>query len=235
MPDAPQSRTPQDSSGRPFPVVPEGVGCADLVDAMGRVHGHRADLLPLTSPTPERPLFGPAATIAYLPFRDDFAEGNRLGFAGWFYRAVGEEPRGRVLVLSSGGYPDASHGGATKLSRLANHGLAGLLTDGRLRDLDELGASGLSVWCSGAATRWGGDTVAPYAADVPVQVGGVTVTPGDFVYADRSGAVVIPAVSLDRVLAEARQIRETDLGFLASIREEDPEALRRGEDSSTET
>lgn len=224
----------QDSSDRPSPVVPEGVGCADLVDAMGRVHGHRAHLLPLTSPTPERPLFGPAATIAYLPYRDDFSEGNRLGFAGWFYRAVGEEPGGRVLVLSSGGYPDASHGGATKLSRLANHGLAGLLTDGRLRDLDELGASGLSVWCSGEATRWGGDTVAPYAADVPVQVGGVTVVPGDYVYADRTGAVVIPAASLDRVLAEAKKIHETDLGFLVTIREEDPEALRRGQDSSNE-
>lgn len=229
MADSSQARGEQ-----PHHAVPEGVGCADLVDAMGRVHGHRADLLALTSPTPDRPLFGPAVTIAYLPFRDDFAEGNRLGFAGWFYRAVGGEPSGKVLVLSHGGHPDASHGGATKLSRLANHGLAGLLTDGRLRDLDELGAGGLAVWCSGAATRWGGDTVAPYAANVPVEVGGVTVAPGDYVYADRSGAVVIPAASVERVLAEAENIRDTDLGFLSTIREEDPEALRRGDRSSDE-
>ena len=105
---------------------------------MGRIHGHRAHILSLVSPTPERPLFGPAVTIAYLPYRDDFTETNQLGFGGWFYRAVGDTARGRVLVLSSGGYPDASHGGGTKLSRVQNHGLAGVLTDGRLRDFDEL-------------------------------------------------------------------------------------------------
>ncbi|GAB3715974.1 RraA family protein [Nocardiopsis oceani] len=214
--------------------VPEGVGCADLVDAMTRVHGHRAHVLDLVSPTPERVLFGPAATVAFLPYRDDFDEGNRLGFAGWFYRAVGEDPAGKVLVMSSGGYPDASHGGATKLSRIANNGLSGLLTDGRLRDFDELAGQDFTTWCSGEATRWGGDTVAPYAAAVPVQVGGVTVHPGDHVFADRSGALVIPEASVDRILAEAERIRRTDQGFLPVIRGEDPEALRRGEQRSNE-
>lgn len=126
-------------------VVPEGVTCADLVDAMTRIHGHRADILDLVSPTPDRPLFGPAATVAYLPYRDDLEEGNALGFAGWFYRAIGDEPAGKVLVMSSGGYPDASHGGATKLSRVANNRLAGIVADGRLRDFGELADTSLST------------------------------------------------------------------------------------------
>jgi hypothetical protein len=45
------------------------VSCASLVDAMARLHGHRAHLLPLISPDPTRPLFGPAATITFLPAR----------------------------------------------------------------------------------------------------------------------------------------------------------------------
>src|SRR3546814_7784568 len=49
------------------------LSCASLVDAMGRLHSHRAHLLPLVSPDPGRPLFGPAVTIAYLPTRDDLA------------------------------------------------------------------------------------------------------------------------------------------------------------------
>lgn len=215
-------------------VVPEGVTCADLVDAMTRIHGHRADILDLVSPTPDRPLFGPAATVAYLPYRDDLEEGNALGFAGWFYRAIGDEPAGKVLVMSSGGYPDASHGGATKLSRVANNRLAGIVADGRLRDFGELADTSLSTWCSGEATAWGGGTVAPYAAGVPVEVRGVTVVPGDHVFADCSGAVVIPEVSVDRVLEEAAQIRATDQGFLPTIENEDPEQLRRGDVRSTE-
>lgn len=211
-----------------------GLGCAALVDAMGRFHQHRAHLLDLVSPTPQRPLFGPAVTIAYLPYRDDFTDSNGLGFGGWFYRAVGDAPEGAVLVLSSGGYPDASHGGGTKLSRLHNHSLAGVLTDGRLRDFDELARYRFAAWCAGEATRWGGDTVAPCAANTAVEVGGVTIVPGDYIYADRAGAVVIPAHSLQTVLAAARRIADDDRDFLTQIRDEDPAALRAGKQRSSE-
>src|SRR5262249_11701295 len=159
------------------------LGCAALVDAMGRIHTHRAHILALASPDPTRPLFGPAITIAYLPYRDDLAQ-NQLGFAELFYEAIGQDPSGRVLVLSSGGYPDASHGGSTKLSRVHNNRLAGVLTDGRLRDFDELGRYDVAIWCRGEATRWGGETVMPYAANIAVEVGGVLIAPGDYVYAD---------------------------------------------------
>jgi hypothetical protein len=45
----------------------EGLKCADLVDAMGRLHRHRCHILDLVSPTPGRVLFGPAVTISYFP------------------------------------------------------------------------------------------------------------------------------------------------------------------------
>lgn len=195
------------------------LGSAALVDAMGRVHTHRAHILALASPDPTRPLFGPAVTIAFLPYRDDLPE-SQLGFADLFYEAIGEDPNGRVLVLSSGGYPDASHSGGTKLSRVHNNRLAGVLTDGRLRDFDELRRYDFATWCRGEATRWGGETVMPYAANIAVEVGGVLITPGDYVYADSAGAVVIPAGSLDRVLDEASKIDDEDRESLEQIRNE---------------
>ena len=45
----------------------EGLRCADLVDAMGRLHRHRCHIADLVSPTPGRVLFGPAVTISYFP------------------------------------------------------------------------------------------------------------------------------------------------------------------------
>lgn len=202
------------------------LSCASLVDAMGRLHGHRAHLLPLVSPDPARSLFGPAVTISYLPARDDLAQ-SELGFASLFYEAIAGEPAGKVLVLSSGGYPDASHGGGTKLSRLDHHGLAGVLADGRLRDFDQLRDYRFSTWCRGEATRWGGDTVMPFAANVAVEVGGVCVTPGDYVYADATGGVVIPAGSLTRVIDEAQRIEAEDTRAAAQIHGEDPAAVVR--------
>lgn len=210
------------------------VDSASLVDAMGRVHGHRADIFDLVSPDPARVMFGPAVTVAYLPYRDDLPEKD-LGFATMFYRAVGDSPEGKVVVLSSGGHPHSSHAGGTKLSRLHNHRVAGVLADGRLRDFAELAGYGFATWCRGQATRWGGDTVMPFAANTAVEIGGVCVMPGDYVYADFAGAVVIPAGSVRHVLEEAVRIEGEDDRTAELIRTEDPARLRSGEQTATET
>ena len=198
----------------------EGLKCADLVDAMGRRHRHRCHLLDLVSPTPSRVLLGPAVTISFFPTCRAALDGERHNFANLFYEAVGEEPFGKVLVLASNGYTDVSMGGGTKLSRLQHHGLAGVLTDGRLRDFDELARYEFASYCSGETTRAGGDVITPFQANVPVVLGGVAITPGQYVYADSAGAVVIPDDELDEVLGEARGIEEEDEAYrLAILRE----------------
>jgi 4-hydroxy-4-methyl-2-oxoglutarate aldolase len=194
-----------------------GLRCADLVDAMGRSHGHRCHVLDLVSPTPGRVLFGPAATISYYPSCSAALDPQHYNFANLFDEAVGDQPAGKVLVLASNGYTDTSMGGGTKLFRLQHHGLAGVLTDGRLRDFEELAGYDFAAYCSGEATHWGGDVVTPFQANVPVVVGGVGVMPGQYVYADDSGAVVIPEGEVDAVLAEARKIVTDDEAFRARI------------------
>ena len=47
------------------------------------------------------------------------------------------------------------------------HGLAGVLTDGRLRDFDELAPYDFASYCAGEATRWGRGEVTPFQANVP--------------------------------------------------------------------
>ena len=190
----------------------EGLKCADLVDAMGRLHRHRCHILDLVSPTPGRVLFGPAVTISYFPTCSAALDPERYNLANLFYEAVGDDPQGKVVVLASNGYTDVSMGGGTKLMRLQHHGLAGVLTDGRLRDFDELAGYDFAAYCAGEATRWGGDEVTPFQANVPVVLRGVGVIPGVYVFADSSGAVVIPPGDLEQVLAEARSIEADERG-----------------------
>jgi regulator of RNase E activity RraA len=194
-----------------------GLRCADLVDAMGRFHRHRCHVLDLVSPTPGRALFGAAVTISYYPSCSVALDPQRYNFANLFYEAVGDQPAGKVLVLASNGHTDTSMGGGTKLVRLQHHGLAGVLTDGRLRDFEELAGYDFAAYCSGEATHWGGDVVTPFQANVPVVVGRVGVLPGQYVYADAAGAVVIPEGEVDDVLAEARKIVTEDEAFRARI------------------
>ena len=198
----------------------EGLKTADLVDAMGRLHRHRCHLLDLVSPTPGRVLFGPAVTISYFPTCSAGLDPERYNLANLFYEAVGDEPEGKVVVLASNGYTEASMGGGTKLSRLQQHGCAGVLTDARLRDFDELASYDFAAYCSGEATKWGGGEVTPFQANVPVVVSGVGVFPGFHVFADSSGAVVIPDHQVDDVVAGARAVEAEDAGSRKTIGDE---------------
>jgi 4-hydroxy-4-methyl-2-oxoglutarate aldolase len=183
---------------------------ADIVDAIGRLHRHRCHILDLVTPTPGRVLFGPAVTISYFPSCSAALDPDRYSLANLFYEAVGDEPEGKVVVLASNGYTGVSMGGGTKLSRLQDHGCAGVLTDGRLRDFDELAGYEFASYCSGETTKWGGGEVTPFQANVPVVISGVGVVPGHWVYADSSGAVVIPGPQLEEVLAGARTMDDED-------------------------
>lgn len=195
---------------------------ADLVDAMGRLHKHRAHILDLVSPTPGRILFGPAATISYFPSCDAALDPDQFNFARLFYKAIGDDGSGKVLVLASNGYPDTSMGGGTKMSRAQNHGLAGVLTDGRLRDFDELATYDAAIYCSGQATRWGGDSITPFQANVPVVLQGIGIMPGSYLFADSSGAVVIPKSQVSEVFAEAQRVQAEDAAAMGNIRVEEP-------------
>lgn len=81
----------------------EQVSCADIVDALGRRHRHRAHLLDLVSPTPGRLLFGPAVTISFFPTCAAALDPAVHNFRSLFRSAVGDEPEGKVLVLASNG------------------------------------------------------------------------------------------------------------------------------------
>lgn len=202
--------------------IAEAVSCSAICDAMMRRHGHRAHVADLVSPAPARWLLGPAVTMQFMPLRADVLEPARHDFSAMLDRAVaGRQAAGSVLVVGSWGHPDQPVAGGKKLSRLANLGLAGLVADARLRDFAEVVDLGLAAWCRGETVRQGGEVIMPFAADVPVAVGGVTVLPGDWVYADASGAVVVPADDLRAILEEAARIEERDAAEVARMREAD--------------
>ncbi len=201
------------------------VSCSAICDAMMRRHAHRAHVMDLVSPTPERWLLGPALTMQFLPLRADHFTSERHDFGALLLEAVGDaDPAGHVLAVSSWGYPDAPIAGGKKLSRLRNLGLAGLVADARLRDFEEVEALGIAAWCRGETVRQGGEAIMPFAANVPVGLCGVTVFPGDWIYADASGAVVIPPGDVRAILEDAARIEERDAAEVERLREVD--ALR---------
>ncbi|MBY8882899.1 RraA family protein [Actinacidiphila acidipaludis] len=164
-------------------MLAQSVGVADAMDALGRLHRHHSHMVDLSSPAPDRLLFGPAVTMSFFPTCEDALPSETFNFVNVFDQAVREGALGRVLVMASNGYPDVSLGGGTKMSRPVGRGLRGVLADGRLRDFSQLEENGLAVYCRGEEARWGGDKVTPFEANRPVVVYGVAVRPGDYVWA----------------------------------------------------
>lgn len=210
------------------PSHPPQVSTAALTDALGQLSTHRVHVLDLVTPTPGRSLSGKAVTIRFVPFRQDLHDARVNNFTRLFYEAVGDDPTGLVLVLDSGGQPNVSVGGGIKLSRLHNHQLSGLLTDGRLRDFAELKDYDPVFYCGGETLMAGTADLIPIAANVPVVIGRVTVLPGDFVYADAAGAVIIPSALVDETFRLATNIEHEEATTLKRISAEEPGVKRAG-------
>ncbi len=204
----------------------EEVAVADVVDALSKKIEHRTHIIDLVSPDSKKRLFGQAVTVGFMPVRKDLMDPHKHSLGPAIYRSLGNtDPAGKVLVMSSGNRPDLSLGGSTKLSRIANLGMAGVLCDGRLRDFDDLSGYDAAFYCTGEATRAGGNMIQPYVSGAPVTLQGTTVVPGDWIFADATGAVIIPEGALEEAVSGALGLLQMASKAREFIRTEDPQKV----------
>ena len=88
---------------------------------------------------------------------------------------------------------------------MVKRGVAGLVTDGAVRDVAGVLGTGLPVWCKGVAAPPSVAGLTFVGWQEPIACGGVAIFPDDLVLADGDGAVVIPAALVDEVLARGRR------------------------------
>lgn len=207
-----------------------GVSCSAIVDAIGERFHHPAHIIDLVSPTPGASVFGPAVTIDFAPVRDDHRDAIGHDFAAQFYRAHHGAPPGAIVAMSNGGHPDAALAGGRKLARLHHTDIAGLVTDGRLRDFDEIASYDFVAYARGEQVRQATGLVVPVAVNVPIALCGVAIYPGDYIYATSSGVAVIPAGAVNDIIVAARAREARDGVRMNAIADEDPaEVMRNGE------
>jgi 4-hydroxy-4-methyl-2-oxoglutarate aldolase len=126
-------------------------------------------------------------------------------------------PAGSVLVVDVGPVPDRGYWGEVLTTAAEAAGLAGLVIDGGVRDVAALQAHGFPVFSSTVSLP-GARKDQPGTVGAPVPVGGVSVARGDWVVGDVDGVTVVPAATLDAVIAagEAREAKE--VGYFAALR-----------------
>ena len=148
------------------------------------------------------PMCGPALTVSTRP-------GNNL----LIHHAIAKAQPGDVLVvamteLTEGCY-DFGYWGDILTTAAIQKGIAGLVIDGCVRDIETIESLGFPVFARGTAIR--GTTKVPEGeVGGTVRIGRVDVTRGDLVLGDADGVVVVPAASIEATLqlAERREEKE---------------------------
>ena len=134
------------------------------------------------------------------------------------HAAVAEAKPGEVLVLTMPEPRPVALVGELLGTQMKGRGVAAVLVDAAVRDVQELRELGLPVWA-----RWvriaGADKKAPGTIGQPVVVGGATIRQGDLVVLDADGVAVVEAERVDEVLAAAREREEKEATKRAKLQE----------------
>jgi 4-hydroxy-4-methyl-2-oxoglutarate aldolase len=166
--------------------VHEAAGRAALVD------------VPLVHVVPGSRAAGPARTVRC-------AQADNL----MVHAAIAEARPGEVLVLTMPEPAPVALVGELLATQAKARGVAALLVDAAIRDLEELQELALPVWARYVRVR-GAEKKQPGAIGEPVEMGGARIRQGDVVVLDADGAVVVEQERVHEVLAAARERAERE-------------------------
>lgn len=160
---------------------------------------------------------GPAFTLRFVPAREDLATPASWASPISTRAAIEAMPEGCVAVADAMGVRDAGIFGDILCNRMVRRRVAGLVTDGVMRDAVGVLGTGLPVWCDGVAAPASVAGLTFVGWQEPIACGGVAVFPEDVVVADEDGAVLIPAAFLEQVLAEAPEQERMEAWIMTEV------------------
>jgi 4-hydroxy-4-methyl-2-oxoglutarate aldolase len=153
------------------------------------------------------------ASVAGPVFTVQLENGDNLAI----HLAVTLAPEGSVLVVDASDRPDLGYWGEVLTTAAEARGIAGLVIDGGVRDVAALRAHGFPAFSAVIALP-GAAKVAGGAIDLPVRVGDVAVTPGDWVVADTDGVTVVPGASVGAVVAAGWARADKEIAMFEQLR-----------------
>ena len=154
---------------------------------------------------PERRLCGPAFTILGNMVADADPHQTLLAWTGLLSTA----PAGHIWVCQPNDHTIA-HMGELSAETLHARGVLGCVIDGGIRDTGFMAALGFQCWSRFHTPR---DIVSqwlPDGFDVPIVIGEVHISPGDFLSGDRDGLIRIPTAIVGEVTGEAELAIQTE-------------------------
>ena len=180
---------------------------ASVSDAADRL-GIPCGLLGIHAVVPGTKLCGPAFTVHYVPC------GQVKGTVGDFLDDV--KP-GEVIVIDNAGREYCTVWGDIMTHTAQLRGIAGTVIDGVCRDIPGIKEMRYPIFTKSTYMVTGKDRVEVDAVNIPVAVSGIKVCPGDYLLADDTGAVAIPAEKAEQIIAVAEEIEAKEQKIIALV------------------
>jgi 4-hydroxy-4-methyl-2-oxoglutarate aldolase len=180
---------------------------ADLHESLGAVQGRMALMSSRMRPLLQGRRISGAAVTSY-----NFPGDNLM-----IHLALNVAARGQILVLANGGGTQGALWGDVACTFAAHKGIAGVVADGPVRDIDALREMDFPVWATSISPSHP-EKRGPGSVNVPIVVDGVLVEPGDVIVADGDGVLAIPQAHLARTLKGARQRAEREIAIRERIK-----------------
>jgi 4-hydroxy-4-methyl-2-oxoglutarate aldolase len=187
---------------------------SDAMDELGLIHQvMESSIRPLDDATT---LCGRARTGSY---RDTYhAEHDPDPYAAQVTLVDSLQP-GEVVVLACGRSGRIQPWGEVFAVAAQMRGSAGCVLDGLLRDVRQIRARGFPAFSAGYGAMEVRGRGVLTATDVPVHCGGVWVSPGDLVFGDADGVVVVPRNAEEEVTRSAVEKAAVEREILRALRE----------------
>lgn len=131
--------------------------------------------------------------------------------------AVDAAEAGDVIVVEHHSRADCAGWGGILSKAASVKGLAGTIVDGMARDIDEAQAFDYPVFARGSVPRTARNRIIETAFNVPVTIDGIAVAPGDWVLADGTGMVFLPADRAAEVIAKAEDLFAKEAAMLKAV------------------
>jgi len=124
---------------------------------------------------------------------------------------------GDVVVIDIAGSDRAAAWGGLASRIAQRRGVRGTVLWGSCRDVDEVRAIGYPVWAVGTTPRRSRNDFTFGSINEPMTIRGVTIAPRDYILADESGVVCIPAARIGEVLDLAERIEDQEAKLEAQV------------------
>lgn len=184
----------------------KNIPASNTADVMGRSCAMHPRIHLVSRPK-EQMMVGPAFTVKARA-GDNLALHAALDLCG----------EGDVLVVSNEGDNSRAMLGEVMMAFLKHtKKAAGIVVDGPIRDIDEIGKWDFPVYCTGT-TPGGPYKEGPGEVNVPIACGNISVNPGDIILADPDGVIVIPRKDAAQILEEAKAFQAADGAKLAAAK-----------------